>query len=157
MNASVDIDVGLEPSWREILEEAANWGASKRLCTTFDIRVRVRFSSTTEFLKCDETRLVRTQRGLGKKMELLVAHLRTFFCEARYVEKKKERRFAELEGRVAQLETRLACPEQDRAVGTLEFTADDLLEVAAIMERYGIGKMDFTRMAELLRGVGRAG
>ncbi len=118
MEASVDIAVGFEPSWREVLEEAAKWGASKRLCTMFDIRVRVHFSSTAEFLRCDETRLVKSQRGLGKKMEMLVAHLRSFFCEDRYRKRKEEGRIAALDGDAGR------SPCGRRADGALRYRRD---------------------------------
>lgn len=153
VEASVDIAVGFEPSWREVLEEAAKWGASKRLCTMFDIRVRVHFSSTAEFLRCDETRLVKSQRGLGKKMEMLVAHLRSFFCEDRYRKRKEEGRIAALEARVQALEERLGRAGREEDVGGVTVTPDDLLAVGELMERFGIGEMDLMRMAAMLKAV----
>lgn len=153
VEASVDIAVGFEPSWREVLEEAAKWGASKRLCTMFDIHVRVCFTTTAEFLKCDETKLVKSQRGLGKKMEELVAHLRSFFCADRYRKRKEEERIATLEARVVELEARLGPARCEEDVGGVTVTPDDLLAVGEMMERFGIAEMDLRRMAVLLKAV----
>ena len=151
MNA--EIKIGLEPSWREVREEAVKWGASKRLCTMFDVRVRVKFSSTAEFLSCDETRLVKSQRGLGKKMEMLVAHLRSFFCEDRYRKRKEEALLASLEARVLALEERLGHAEPKEDIGGVTVTPDDILAVGELMERFGIGEMDMRRMAAMLKAV----
>ena len=151
MSESSELNLGFEPSWREVLEEAAKWGASKRLCTMFDIRVRVCFTTTAEFLRCDETKLVKSQRGLGKKMEMLVAHLRSFFCEDRYLRRKREERIVSLEARVAALEDRVGQSVSEEDVGSITVTTDDLLAVGETMERFGISEMDLRRMAAILK------
>ena len=149
MQATVDME--LLPSWGEILDEAVKWGATRHLCTTFNLRVRVCYSTTLEFLRCDEIRFAKTHKGIGKKMKELIVHLRKRFCDKRLEARRTEMRFAAIEARLDSLEARTA-----PAAGSGGITANDLLEAALVMERGRIAEVDLTRLAEILKDL-RAG
>ena len=142
-------------SWEDLLKEAKEWGASKKLRTMFVGHVRVLFKTADEFLQCDEVRLVKKVHGIGKRTEELLTHLREHFKDEQLEEIRQERRYADLEKRVGELEARLGqiggVPER----GCVLFRGEDLLEIASLMEQYGMEEISFARMVSILSGIGR--
>lgn len=70
----------------DIVREAQNGGFTSRLVTTFSKTVLTKYT-VSEILHCNETALVKRTRGLGKKMEELIAYLRKTFCKKIHDEK----------------------------------------------------------------------
>jgi len=135
----------------DILDEAARYGASALLVTKFRTLVLDKFKTVSEFLRCDESAYRRRTRGVGKKIERLMAHVRKVFLDRQADERRRQTDAQKLAGWRKEWEAEFVkrCEELDFAV-----TCGELAGVVAMMEKNpSVGEIRIGKLKAIVEAV----